>query len=129
MRFRSLVSSTTRASSDGALGGSTASDSVCTFAWPFGPRVRSRSSSSSSAFRAFSSTLVIPHDTHEIAHERSDIAHHTDGSCVVHARRADDADVTDDVALHAIPADHQAKPVQSLHTVFGPDRDVNLVRT
>src|SRR5205814_7557832 len=104
------------------------SDSVCTFAWPFGPRARSRSSSSSSAFRAFSSTSITFHDTHEIAHERSDVADRTDGPCVVHACRADDADVTDDVALRAIPADHQAEPVQPLEAVLAPDRDVDLVR-
>src|SRR5207248_8760980 len=72
-------------------------------------------------------SLVPLDDAHEIGHEAANEAHRADRARVVHATRADDADVPDHAAARpAVPAEHEAAVEQRLDTVLRADGDVDL---
>src|SRR5437773_10612162 len=67
------------------------------------------------------------HDSNKIAHERTDVPHGADRACVVHARRADDPDVTEVLGAGAVAAEHETAAAERLQPVLAADRDVDLI--
>src|SRR5438093_8303376 len=67
------------------------------------------------------------HDPNKITHERTDVSHGPDRARVVHARRADDADVSEVVGAGTVAAEHETAAAQRLEAVLAADRDVDLV--
>src|SRR5881628_178070 len=67
------------------------------------------------------------HDSNKITHERADVPHGPDRARVVHARRADDADVSEVVGPGTVATEHQTAAAELLEAVLAPDRDVDLV--
>src|SRR5207247_11029379 len=67
------------------------------------------------------------HDSNKSAHERTDVPHGADRARVVHARRADDPDVTEVLGAGAVAAEHETAAAERLQPVLAADRDVDLI--
>src|SRR5438128_12049332 len=67
------------------------------------------------------------HDSNKITHERTDVPHGADRARVVHARRSDNADVSEVLGAGAVTAEHETAAAERLESVLAADRDVDLV--